>query len=113
MNSAPDQEPKGEGRPWVTAGEMVEQCMANLRLNRDYPLVRAGKHTRNVGHAFTFLSYPHGRPGTALQYGPFYVKDMADGMQWIAHLSEKSWVTVDHLGIFSIHLLDTFAQGRR
>lgn len=112
MSSQPDA-PTEQGQGFTTAGELMQQCMAELRLDADFPLVLRGDTVRNLGQAFTFLDYPQGRPGRALQYGPFYVKDMADGMQWIAHLSEKGWVTVKHLRIFSERLLDSFAQGRR
>lgn len=96
---------------FITAGELMAECMTELKLDASHPMVRQSK-LDNGQHCFEFLDYPHGRPGDALGYD-FCVKGLEDGLQWIAHLSEKRWVTVKHLNIFAIRLLDTFARGRR
>ncbi len=96
----------------ITAGEIMADLMVELALDAAYPLVRRTERLNDGRQSFEFLDYPRGRPSEPLVYD-FCVKDLEDGLQWIAHLSEKRWVTVKHLRIFAEKLLDTFAQGRR
>lgn len=77
--------------------EFIADALSAIELNKSKPLVVKSGEPCDSGAFFDFFSRDCGYRHV---YDLHCISE-SNALEWIAHISEKSWVTKDHLRIFS------------
>ena len=91
----------------IPIGDACRELMAELELDRTQPLLRVDPSSTPARLDLTL----HDRKMPGFVYD-FTVTGFDDAISWVAHLSEKNWVTTAHLERFAIAVRSHFSGGK-
>lgn len=88
-------------------GEVVEEALARLQQRRAHPLVKMLERLPDGRVAFEF--YDRTREHDSPMYD-FYCSGPLQAVEWIRQVAPKTWITKEHITVFSSLILEAFPQ---